>query len=64
MGTWYAARAGKTLTTAIHSAFEVCYGTLTAPALTTAVLTYPNDTTAQVLHAYPRPRHRSPVRGL
>lgn len=53
MGTWYAiARADKSFTTALHSAFEDCYGTLTAPALTAAVLTYPNDTTAEVLRAY------------
>lgn len=53
MGTWYAiARADESFMTAVHSAFEVCYGTLTAPALTAAVLTYPSDTTAEVLRAY------------
>lgn len=53
MGTWYAiARADESFTPAVHSAFEVCYGTLTAPALATAVLTYPDDSSAQVLRAY------------
>lgn len=53
MGTWYAiARADDTFTTPVHEAFEVCYGMLTAPALATAVMTYPNDKTAEVLRQY------------
>jgi hypothetical protein len=53
MGTWYAiARADKTFTEPLHRAFDACYGYLTAPSLTVAVLTYPNDATAQVLRAY------------
>jgi hypothetical protein len=53
MGTWYAiARADKTFMDPLHSAFEACYGDLTSPGLTVAVLRHPNDATAQVLRAY------------
>jgi hypothetical protein len=53
MGTWYAiARADEAFIQPVHDAFAVCYGTLTAPALTAAVLTYGNRTTAGVLRAY------------
>lgn len=53
MGTWFAiARADERFSAPVHGAFEACYGTLTAPALATAVLTYPNETTGGVLRAY------------
>lgn len=53
MGTWYAiARADETLMEPLHSAFEACYGYLTSPGLTVAILTYPSDRTAEVLRAY------------
>ncbi|MEQ7010403.1 hypothetical protein ABN028_29920 [Actinopolymorpha sp. B17G11] len=53
MGTWYAiARAHVAFATPVHRAFEVCYGTLTAPALTAAVLTYANDSTTEVIRGY------------
>ena len=53
MGTWYAiARADKTFMEPLHTAFDACYGSLTAPGLTVAVLTYPNDASAGVLRAY------------
>lgn len=53
MGTWYAiARADDVFTTPVHRAFDFCYGTLTAPCLTAAVLTYPDPTTTQVLRTY------------
>jgi hypothetical protein len=53
VGTWYAiARADEVFTEPLHLAFETCYGTLTSPGLTAAVLTYPNDATGDVLRAY------------
>ena len=53
MGTWFAvARADKRFMDPVHDGFDACYGTLTAPALATAVLTYPNETTSRVLRAY------------
>lgn len=53
MGTWYAiARADEALAGSMHRAFDACYGSLTAPALTAAVLTYANDSTAAVLRSY------------
>jgi hypothetical protein len=56
-GHWYAiARDDDAFTAPLHDAFESCYGTLTAPALTVAVLTYPSRRTGEVLRAY-RERH-------
>jgi hypothetical protein len=53
MGAWYAiARVDDALAGPVHEAFERCYGTLTAPALATAVLTYADGTTAEVLRSY------------
>lgn len=53
MGAWYAiARSDSSLTTAVHSAFDECRGTLTAPVLTAAALSYPNEGTVQVLQSY------------
>ncbi len=53
MGIWYAvARNDEQLSRPLHRAFDVCFGTLTAPALTAAVLTYPDTTTEAVLGAY------------
>jgi hypothetical protein len=53
VATWFAiARTEPALAEAVHRGFERCYGTLTAPCFTTAVLTYPNDATADVLRRY------------
>jgi len=53
VGAWYAiARADSRLSEAVHSGLAHCYGSLTAPALATAALIYPNDTTVAVLRAY------------
>lgn len=53
MGIWYAvARTDGPLTKPLHHAFDACYGTLTAPALIAAVLTYPDESTSEVLHTY------------
>jgi hypothetical protein len=53
MGAWYAiARADPVLSGPLHRAFEFCYGTLTAPCLATAVLTYPGTMSGQVLSSY------------
>jgi hypothetical protein len=53
MGTWYAiARADRTFMEPVHAAFDACYGSLTAPGLTVAVLSYPNDASAGVLRAF------------
>ena len=42
MGAWYAiAQNDPDLAELVHDSFAPCYGTLTAPALTVAVLTYP-----------------------
>ena len=52
-GAWYAvARADTSLSAAVHDGFEFCYGTLTAPSLTVAALTYRNDRTRDVLRRY------------
>jgi hypothetical protein len=61
VGTWYAiARADEGLSETVHLGLEHCYGSLTSPALATAVLTYPNPTTADALRAY---RHKDLVSG-
>ncbi|KQR51043.1 hypothetical protein ASF88_17765 [Leifsonia sp. Leaf336] len=53
VATWCAiARADSRLSGAVHNGFAHCYGTLTAPALITAALVYPNVTTATALRAY------------
>jgi hypothetical protein len=53
VGTWYAiARDEPGLSDAVHNGFSHCYGTLTAPGLATAVITYPSSRTVDVLRSY------------
>ena len=53
MGAWYAiARLDSALSRPVHLGFDHCYGTLTAPALTAAVLTYQGPDTGDVLRRY------------
>ena len=53
VGAWYAiAQADNSLSGPLHSAFEDCNGSLTAPAFLTAVMTYPNESTAAAITAY------------
>lgn len=53
MGAWFAiARADAACSGAVHRALDNCSGGYTAPVLTVAVLTYPNDTTVDVVRTY------------
>lgn len=52
-GAWYAiARADTSLSAAVHNGFQFCFGSLTAPSLAVAVLTYPSSGTREVLRDY------------
>lgn len=53
MGAWYAiARADQVFAEPVHRAFTHCYGRLSAPALTAAVMTYANQSSVDVLTEY------------